>query len=136
MTATGSVGLMAIFFVDLLSLLYVSRLGDQTLDLTFQLNPDPKGYTTTTGASTSTLNSPSSFQALGGVGATAQVARAHTVYLRTMQPMTVRLTFVDTTQSVEKFSGLKVLEPMPGNEVTLVELEGSGTFEFCAWGNS
>jgi putative MATE family efflux protein len=31
MTATGSVGLMAIFFVDLLSLLYVSRLGDQTL---------------------------------------------------------------------------------------------------------
>jgi putative MATE family efflux protein len=31
MTATGSIGLMAIFFVDLLSLLYVSRLGDQTL---------------------------------------------------------------------------------------------------------
>ena len=31
MTATGSVGLMAIFVVDLLSLLYVSRLGDQTL---------------------------------------------------------------------------------------------------------
>jgi putative MATE family efflux protein len=31
MTATGSVGLMAIFFVDLLSLLYVSRLGDQSL---------------------------------------------------------------------------------------------------------
>jgi putative MATE family efflux protein len=31
MTATGSIGLMAIFFVDLLSLLYVSRLGDQAL---------------------------------------------------------------------------------------------------------
>src|SRR5580700_7652005 len=31
MTATGSVGLMAIFFVDLLSLFYVSRLGDQAL---------------------------------------------------------------------------------------------------------
>jgi putative MATE family efflux protein len=31
MTATGSVGLMAIFFVDFLSLLYVSRLGDQAL---------------------------------------------------------------------------------------------------------
>jgi putative MATE family efflux protein len=31
MTATGSIGLMAIFFVDLLSLFYVSRLGDQTL---------------------------------------------------------------------------------------------------------
>jgi putative MATE family efflux protein len=31
MTATGSIGLMAIFFVDLLSLLYVSRLGDQSL---------------------------------------------------------------------------------------------------------
>jgi len=30
MTATGSVGLMAIFVVDLLSLFYVSRLGDQT----------------------------------------------------------------------------------------------------------
>lgn len=31
MTATGTIGLMAIFFVDLLSLLYVSRLGDQAL---------------------------------------------------------------------------------------------------------
>lgn len=31
MTATGSVGLMAIFIVDLLSLFYVSRLGDQAL---------------------------------------------------------------------------------------------------------
>jgi putative MATE family efflux protein len=31
MTATGAVGLMAIFAVDLLSLLYVSRLGDQAL---------------------------------------------------------------------------------------------------------
>ena len=31
MSATGSVGLMAIFFVDLLSLLYVSKLGDPTL---------------------------------------------------------------------------------------------------------
>jgi putative MATE family efflux protein len=31
MTATGSIGLMAIFFVDLLSLFYVSRLGDQSL---------------------------------------------------------------------------------------------------------
>ncbi len=30
MTATGSIGLMAIFVVDLLSLFYVSRLGDQT----------------------------------------------------------------------------------------------------------
>jgi putative MATE family efflux protein len=31
MTATGTIGLMAIFVVDLLSLFYVSRLGDQTL---------------------------------------------------------------------------------------------------------
>ena len=31
MSATGSVGLMAIFFVDLLSLLYVSKLGDPSL---------------------------------------------------------------------------------------------------------
>ncbi|HEV3043566.1 MAG TPA: MATE family efflux transporter, partial [Roseiarcus sp.] len=31
MTATGTVGLMAVFFVDLLSLFYVSRLGDQAL---------------------------------------------------------------------------------------------------------
>jgi putative MATE family efflux protein len=31
MTATGALGLMAIFVVDLLSLLYVSRLGDQSL---------------------------------------------------------------------------------------------------------
>jgi putative MATE family efflux protein len=31
MTATGSVGLMAVFVVDLLSLFYVSRLGDQAL---------------------------------------------------------------------------------------------------------
>ncbi len=31
MTATGSIGLMSIFVVDLLSLFYVSRLGDQTL---------------------------------------------------------------------------------------------------------
>ena len=31
MTATGALGLMAIFAVDLLSLLYVSRLGDQAL---------------------------------------------------------------------------------------------------------
>jgi putative MATE family efflux protein len=31
MTATGSVGLMAVFVVDLLSLFYVSRLGDQSL---------------------------------------------------------------------------------------------------------
>jgi putative MATE family efflux protein len=31
MTATGSIGLMAIFFVDLLSLFYVSRLGEEAL---------------------------------------------------------------------------------------------------------
>src|SRR5580658_5311497 len=31
MTATGALGLMAIFVVDLLSLFYVSRLGDQSL---------------------------------------------------------------------------------------------------------
>ena len=31
MSATGAVGLMAIFFVDLLSLLYVAKLGDPTL---------------------------------------------------------------------------------------------------------
>ena len=31
MSATGAIGLMAIFFVDLLSLLYVSKLGDPAL---------------------------------------------------------------------------------------------------------
>jgi hypothetical protein len=31
MTAAGSVGLISVFFVDLLSLLYVSRLGDTAL---------------------------------------------------------------------------------------------------------
>lgn len=31
MTITGSIGLMAIFFVDLISLFYISRLGDNTL---------------------------------------------------------------------------------------------------------
>ena len=61
---------------------------------------------------------------------------AHTLYLRSQVPMKVRLTFVDTTTAVIPFNGLVVFEAVAGNEVTKVEIQGAGTLEFDAWGNS
>ena len=67
MTATGSIGLIAIFAVDLLSLFWVSRLGDQVFkaavgyasQLSFILMSVNIGFTIALGATVSRAGPPS-----------------------------------------------------------------------------
>lgn len=99
----------------------------------FALNPPSKPFTVDTGRALVNVNSPSSFTAFAGVGAGAAVTQASFLYVRTQSPMQVRITQNGST-SVVKTSGLFVLEPEPGSEVTLVEFQGAGTVELYASG--
>jgi hypothetical protein len=106
----------------------------------FGLNPPSKPYTVSTGAMVATVDSPSSFVALGGIGAGGAVTQATTLYLRTTAPIALQLIRNNngsgtTTITLGQVSGVFLLEAPAGYEVQSVLVEGAGTVEYFAAGN-
>jgi hypothetical protein len=109
----------------------------------FGLNtaPCPKNSNASTGARVQTINSPSAFVTLSGVGATDNVTQGDTSYVRVRSGgFQLRLTFNNPASgsivSVLPLAGLHILECDAGSGfyLTKVELQGSGTVEFFASG--
>lgn len=99
----------------------------------FTLNPPSKPFNVDTGRQLLSVNSPSAFVAAGAIGPNGAVTAATFLYLRTQSPMSVRVTQASVAR-VFLVSGLLVLEPQSGSEITLVEFEGAGTVEMYACG--
>jgi hypothetical protein len=100
-----------------------------------QLTPACKPFVTQAGG-TFALNSPSSFQALAGVGASSQVTAAHTLYVNTGGvAVQMRLTTLEGAQVVP-LAGVGAWEFPVGDPLTLVEAMGNTAIEWYAWGNA
>ena|ERR1700729_236133 len=99
------------------------------------LNPAQKGYQVGTGRQLLNVNTQSP-QALSGIGAGQTVTQATTLYMRSVSPFTVQVTYtgVSGTQPIP-LNGLLVLEANPSNPITAVTVVGSGQLEYGAWGN-
>lgn len=111
----------------------------------FGLNgcPSEKPVQSSTGRILRQVNSPSSFVTLDGVGASDVVTMATTVYARVRcGGFQLRVTFHNPLGSpivsVVPFAGVFLFEPdvASGYYVTLVELQGVGTIETYASGQS
>lgn len=77
------------------------------------------------------------FTALPGVGSAGPVTQAHTLYMRTVVYMKVRLTYQnDASPHITYVLGMLLLEFDPGNNpVVLVEAIGAGQLQMLAVGN-
>jgi hypothetical protein len=106
-----------------------------TATIPFNLNPDPKGYSVDTGKNVLSLNSPSAFVALPGVGALGPVTNAELVYFRTQVGIDIRLT-TSAGAVVVHPAGLLIWETDPAQPITLIEAKGAGTIEYYACGNT
>jgi hypothetical protein len=109
----------------------------------FALNtaPQPKQVQASTGRILRTINSPSSFVTLEGIGASDSVTNASTVYVRVRcGSFQLRLTFHNPAGSpivsIIPFAGIFVFEPDVAGQynVTLAELMGVGQVETYASG--
>lgn len=99
-----------------------------------------KQFGVATGVLTRTLNSPSAYVTLDGVGPSATVTQGDTLYLKTDGQMQLRLTNDDgaggTTQAVVPVHGLVVLEFPSTKALELLEAQGSGKIEYLVSGPS
>lgn len=104
----------------------------------FTSTPSPKPSAVDTGLPTRQVNSPSSYTTLTGVGDTDTVTKADTLYLRTVSPMLVRLTFAQTggpdLASEVPVHGLLLVEVPTAQYLKLVEVKGAGAVEYLASG--
>lgn len=100
--------------------------------------PNPRSYNVDTGKDVARVNSPSSFATLSGIGENATVPQANFLYLRCDVQVQVRVTQLvpssTPTTATISVKGLLILEPPPGSEITLVEIQGSATVEYYACG--
>ena len=107
-----------------------------TTTLPFTTTPDPKTYVEDSGRNTIVLNSAAAYVALPPLGpAPALLTQAHTLYLRSSVPMTVRLTFGAIVLDGLQIQGVFFMEFPPGTPLTLVEVKGAGTIEYYIAGN-
>jgi hypothetical protein len=106
-----------------------------TTNLPFGLNPPQKAYNVDTGVMVANVISPVAFVALGGVGPGGSVTQAQTLYVRTLTPVQVRLTYLgDVTPKIRYLGGATLEEADPAHPITLVEVMGSATVEYYAAG--
>jgi hypothetical protein len=104
--------------------------------------PQDKQVQASTGRTLRTLNSPSSFVTLDGVGTGLDVTQASTFYLRVKSGgFQVRLTYANplggSIVAITPLAGVMLVEPDSGSGfyITKVELQGSGTYELYASGS-
>jgi hypothetical protein len=99
-----------------------------------------KSYAVATGILELSLNTPSAYQTLPGVGAAPGVTHADTLYFFSDAPVLLRLTTDDgaggSVLSVLPVDGLVVLEFQAAKFLKLVEAEGTSPIEYFASGPS
>jgi hypothetical protein len=111
-------------------------------NIPFTLNIAQKAYGASSGAQSEAVASPSSFVTLAGINASVgTVKNCNTLYLRTSAAMDVRITQNNplggtTVSLVKQVKGLFIVEVDDLNAILLVEVQGTGTVEWGAWGNS
>lgn len=103
--------------------------------------PNPKLSNCATGIVSRTINSPSAFVALSGVGATDTVTKGDTLLMKTKAQFTVRMTFLDPAGgadivSVVPLYGTMFAEFQPLGTLKLLEVKGSGALAYLISGQS
>jgi hypothetical protein len=108
-----------------------------TTTIPFATTPDPKTYTNDTGRNNvSNFASPSSYTALAGLGTAGPVTQAHTLYVRTANPMMMQLTFQGgSALDPIQIQGVFFMEFPPNLPLVLVEMQGVGAIEYYFAGN-
>lgn len=112
-------------------------LGTGSTPLTF--NPAAKIANVNSGFGSTNVNSPSSFQALSGVGPTDDVTQGNLLYIRTRSLMQVKLTFNNplggTTTAINQINGMCVMEIDPTAYLVGISVQGVGAVEWLVTGN-
>jgi len=103
--------------------------------------PNPKLFNAATGIVPRQLNSPGSYQALSGAGATDTVAKGDTLYFKTNAPILVRATFADPggggdIVSIVPVYGTVLIELNPLGYLKLLEAKGVATIVYMVAGQS
>jgi hypothetical protein len=107
------------------------------VNIGFELTP-PNKVATCSMYQTPNLNSPSSFATLPGVGDGGTVTQGTFLYLKTANPMEVRVTQHSDSGDVVStlyVEGVYVQEFPVGNYLKLLEAQGVGTIEYFVSGN-
>lgn len=105
-------------------------------NIPFNFNPPVKSYNVDTGAKYANINSPAAFVALVDLGPTGAVTQGLTLYVRTVVPMQLRITYQgDVTKYVRYIAGAVIEEVDPTHPIVLLEVQGSGQIEWWAAGN-
>ncbi len=97
--------------------------------------PDPKGFTVSA-SGVKLLNSPSSFQALPGLGTGQDVTNADFLYLKANSSVVVRITQAGGSVQLITIQGTLILEFPATAYLNLVEVEGSATLEYFISGQN
>lgn len=112
-----------------------SAFPGSTSTVPLALQPPQKPYAVTSGVLLFTISS-LSFVVIPAVGAVGPVTQAHTVYVRSLGPIQLRLTYLgDASPGITYLSGLAVIEVDPSRAVTKIEALGAGQLEVFAAGN-
>jgi hypothetical protein len=102
--------------------------------IALSLLPASKPFTVSTGRQTPNVNTPSSFVALAGIG--TSVTQATTLYLRTIVPMQIVVTYAGISlPTAQGVYGTVLVEADPSHAITGVTIQGVGQIEFEAWGS-
>lgn len=104
-------------------------------DIKLDLNPAQKSYQVTSGRQLANINAPVTPQALSGIGAGQSVTQATTLYMRSISPFLVAVTYTGVA-GAQSFPllGLLILEVNPANPITGVTVVGAGQLEYLAVG--
>lgn len=110
-----------------------------SLNIPLALSCTPKAYAVATG-NVVNVQSPSSFEAIPGIGAGGIVTLGSTLYVKTSQQVLMQLTNANPAGgaalvSVIPVVGLQVMEFPSNGSLTGLAFEGSGTIEYWVGGS-
>lgn len=103
-------------------------------------SPEPKSSVVNSGLPSVNFNSPNAFQTLGGVGAGQAVTQGDTLYIKSQNPVLVRVTFYNPivpsapTVSIFPLCGRMWLEVPQASYLYLLEVQGVGQIVYLVSG--
>lgn len=108
-------------------------------ETTIALISKTSDYVVSSPAGLMKVASDSAYVPMPGVGTNGPVTKGKFLYVRSSDPVTLRMTNVSgssTTTCVTKLDGLLVQEFPDGSELVLLEVEGTATVEYLVAGQS
>jgi hypothetical protein len=117
-----------------------SSYGNGVSNIGLSLFPCPKSSQVDTGVNRRMVNSPTAFIPLSGVGPSDNVTQGDTLYVRSVSPVLIQVTFYNPNLpmtpwvSVIPLQGMLLIEPPQNSYVMGLAVQGTGQIEYLVSG--